>query len=165
MIEEIHSEMTFGRFREDDFFDIEKSEQFKKIEGNGFKPVEFLLLRKVGDENFLVFVEAKRSSVGILGYEGEKIENIAQKFKDSLQLFSNIICGYNENSILPSNYSDFLAIKPQIVFRLVVKYIDKGDRLLAQDKLENLLKKEMVLWNIDIKVFDEDIARKRNLVI
>ena len=54
----LESEMQFGEYKEEQVFQLEKSDQYtKKLRPNGIKSCEFILRRN----NKLYFIEAKKS--------------------------------------------------------------------------------------------------------
>ena len=53
----------------------------------------------------------------------------------------------------------------KIIFLLVVKNSDKKDLLTVADAIYKKLLKESRLWKFDVKVLNEELAQKENLVL
>ncbi len=165
------SEMTFGKFNEKDVFEIEKSNVYKKLINKGIKSCEFILKRK----DALLFIEAKKSCPNYNNYQEtdektkkyhEFIDSIAEKFKHSLNIFSNVMLKRYEEKSVPEEFfeNDFAKIKIQFI--VVVKNAELEWLSHYKDKIEQILRKDMIIWKIrDIVFINEEIARKKNLIL
>ena len=168
----VFSGMKFRDFGIDNCYRIEESELYKtSLRHLGFKTVEFVIYHSACDagESKLIFVEAKttlRQESAKIRF-AEEIAGISQKFMDALQ----IVCGMwhggrkGKKVSLPANFDQFRKYGSGIVFVLVVKICDKKDLLTVSDAISRKLLKESRLWRFKVKVLDEELAQKENLVL
>jgi len=167
----IYSGMKFIDFGTDNCFLIEESRLYKKsLQHLGFKTVEFVTYRSSAgaEESKLIFVEAKttlRPESSKIRFADE-IADISQKFIDALQIVCGIWHGaHKKNVVLPANFAKFRESGKKIVFVLVVKNSDNKNLLAVTDAIHKNLLKESRLWKFDIKVLNEELAQKENLVL
>lgn len=121
------SEMLFGEYEKNNVFRMEKSEQYRKLlMPYGIKICEFLLLRNGN----LLFVEAKKSCPNY--YEAnsteekkqkykEYVDDIAQKMKDSLAFYVNIILERYGKEDVPEGLLEKVLKDRKLVFVLSKK--------------------------------------------
>lgn len=165
------SEMNFGRYREEELFEIEKSQFFRSL-GQGIKPVEFILLQQ---EKNIIFLEAKKScpnekNMNETAQKAEKFEeyygSITQKFTDSLQVYLSAVlnCHGDQKEIgdklkAIQNYQGY-----EILFVLVIKEADilwlSGVKAILEKRLLSLRK----IWKAKVLVLNHELARKKGLL-
>ena len=158
------SDMVFGDFNEADCFHIEQTDIRKRLASRGVKSVEFVLSQPM--EKRILFVEAKStlpSANNIERFE-EEINDISQKFMDSLSLTCGIWFGsHNSEVTAPDNREQFFSYGTQIVFILVIKS-RKRDLPHIEDMIKRQLLRERIRWGFDVLAMNEDEAREANLV-
>lgn len=160
----VESGMTFGPFDDESIFRIEKSKMLSHC--NNIKPVEFVHLKK---KNRLVFVEAKKSSP--INRENNEdnyekfIREITQKFVDSFQLYMAGLLkrksGYEEISekMMQADYQ-----KMNFVFLLIIKGHEATWLPPLQKDLENRMRGFRSVWNSQLIVMNDEIAREENVI-
>lgn len=165
------SEMKFGSFSEMDLFEIEKSQQLKKL-GKGIKSVEFILLNK---KRNIIFLEAKKTCPNENNMHqtkekeekfGEYYDSIAEKFAGSLQVYmASIVNRYDDQEEVGENLrkiEDYHDKRIQLV--LVIKEAETewlaGPKARLEEKLLTLRK----IWKAEIVVLNYELAKKYNLV-
>lgn len=165
------SEMYFGEFDEKNLFHIEQSKIYKEI-GSGVKTVEFVLKYN----NSIIFLEAKKSCPNAKNKDSseekyKKFEeyycSITDKFVASLQIYiASILNRYGKNNDIGQellNISDFYNIK--LKFILVIKNADDITWLAGpMAELKSRLLQYRKIWNIEIAVLNEKIAKEYGLV-
>lgn len=159
------SGMNFGPFNKNEIFYIEKEPGYNKIFSDGVKTVEFILNRKR-----LFFIEAKSTSPNVENNDSQQsveqyVDEIIQKFNDSLHLFSSVCIGKNHTTDTPVQFFENDYSKKEFVLVLVVKdyYEDSIVELNTLfDKKAKALRK---IWHMsNVVVLNEDRARKWRLV-
>lgn len=169
------SEMLFGPFDEESFFALEKSVQYtKSLRPNGVRSCEFVLFKTKKRNKRIVFVEAKRSLPEEYAAETKEradklyhefIQEITEKFRHSLELFSGILLNKYDRDGLPINLnvSDLQDIDFQLI--LVVKTADASKLPIYSEKLSKSLNAERKIWRIpNVIVLNEVLAIKKHLV-
>ena len=157
------SGVCFGPFPPDCLFYMEKSLAFRNL-GPGYSTVEFLFAD--AGKNFF-FVEAKSSSPrpqkDSVDFD-DFINKVAVKFQDSYQLF---LAG----ALVRRNLEDagleiqqFQAASAKIKFLLVIPGHRKAWLAPLQDALKQRLYKTIHMWNIDVAVLNEELARDYDLL-
>jgi hypothetical protein len=151
-------------FIADNAFHIEKSDIYTKLK-DSIKTVEFI---RAKDDN-LLFVEAKSSfpnpnnSGSFVKFQSE-IDDICDKFIHSLNLYSSIAIGVNEQ-LLP----DFQpAIKVSLNFVLIFNNFDHKWCAPVEKALTNQLRKSECIakiWKPTVFVINHETATKQNLII
>lgn len=167
----VYSDMKFRDFGADNCYKIEESKLHKKsLKHLGYKTVEFVayLSADTIEESSLIFVEAKttlRPTNNMIRFDDE-IEDISQKFMDALQIVCGVWHGGRKGKeYLPANFAHFRENGKKIVFTLVVKNGEKKELLTVADAIYKKLLKERRLWRFDVKVLNEELAQKENLVL
>lgn len=164
------SGMTFGEYKEEQVFQIEKSEQYtKKLRQHGVRRCEFVLLRA----DKLCFIEAKKSYPDpINGCSSEKkkvqfykdIQEIVEKMRHSLELYASILLKrYSQVGV-----SELMQNAETLELRLilVIKNADKSWIIPLQDIFRKELRSEMQIWKIpEFIILNEEQARKKHLII
>ena len=128
MVVVTHSEMQFGDFDSDSYYDIEQCNIYIKALGYGLKTVEFVLLKDA-----LCFVEAKPS---VPADFKQFISELVQKFKDSLVLFLALHLKRHEGEVLPENLANVAISKVPMTFVLVLKRTTKQDLITTTNPLK-----------------------------
>lgn len=158
------SGVSFAPFAPDNFFHMEKSDVYKKL-GKGYSTVEFLWVDAM--KNF-IFVEAKSSSprpdkTDHTDFD-KYIDEISDKFQDSYQLFLASVLGRRKSENMGKEVRGFKADSSNIKFVLVIP-THKFDWLVAlNDALKKQLRKTISIWNIEIAVMNEELAREHGLL-
>lgn len=165
------SKMNFGPFDEKNLFHIEESQIYKEL-GDGIKTVEFIV--KNGRDD-IVFLEAKESCPNVSNrYESEEKEkkfeeyyiSITDKFVESLQIFLSVLMDKHENiSEVGMELSHIHSMRNiKMKFILVVRKA-KDIAWLAGPlaELKARLRYIRKIWNIDIIVLNEELAKKNKL--
>lgn len=165
MITISESNMNFGPFEEDCVFYIEKSHLYQNI-CYGVQMAEFILKK---DKN-LIFIEAKSSSPKQLkkddGSPCDFIVEVSDKLTNALELFisANLKIA-NDSKEEANNLIDFNSISEySIKFRLVINGHKKEWLTNIQDALEKNLKSYSKIWNIEVKVLNDETARQYKLI-
>lgn len=164
------SEMSFGDYKKEQVFCIEKSRQYtEKLRGKGIKSCEFLLLRG----NKLYFIEAKKSCPKQIAADTEEekrrkykryIQEIVLKMKHSLMLYANIILRRYSMDGVPEALRDLSETDVRLI--LVVKNAEKEWLAPFQDVFNKEMKDEMLIWNIpSFMVINEETARKKHFIV
>jgi hypothetical protein len=159
MVVVTHSEMQFGDFDSDSYYDIEQCNIYIKALGYGLKTVEFVLLKDA-----LCFVEAKPS---VPADFKQFISDVVQKFKDSLVLFLALHLKRHEGEVLPENLANVAISKVPMIFVLVLKRTTKQDLIPVKDALAKAFKGVLLSWNLSpnaVKVLNEESAQKYHLI-
>ena len=157
--------LLFGEFDESDCFHIEESKIYSRLKGKGYKSVEFVL--RLPDRNELLFVEGKTSLPSEQNVERfhEEIDNISQKFMDSVLLTTGIWFGEHSKAGAPSNADAFFTYGTQIVFTLVIKNRTWDGLSYIAECIMKKLRREHRLMRFKVLVLREEDAIKRKLVI
>lgn len=165
------SEMDFGRYEEENLFEIENSQILKSL-GEGIKTVEFILLRR--DKN-IIFLEAKKScpnenNMHNTPEKKKKFEDyyssITQKFTESLQVYlAAVLNRYEEPSEVGDNLRRIENYREkEMLFVLVVKNADiswlSGPKAILENRLLSLRK----IWKIKVLVLNYELAKKKGLI-
>lgn len=159
------SEMNFGPFDENDVCYIEKSKLYQKL-GENVKIAEFIFKKR----NSIVFVEAKKTAPNPNGESPENfpdyISKISQKLNNTFNLFLSAKLNIAED--IKEEVKNFISLDEissrKISFRLVIKDAEKGNLRPIQDALQKELLAQSKIWKIEVKVINEEIAKKYNLV-
>lgn len=165
MVSIVESGMNFGPFLQEDVFYIEKSSLYKNI-GDKVQIAEFVLKKN----GALIFIEAKSSVPNPTGINPERfpeyIDEISAKLHNSLELLFSAKLNIAQDEEGEAQYfiSNGDIEKMKIVFRLVIKNADKEWLLNIQNALQDRLIAAMNIWNIDVSVLNEEMARIRKLV-
>jgi hypothetical protein len=164
------SDMQFGRYREEQVFQIEKSEQYtKKLRQKEVRCCEFILLRS----NKLFFVEAKKTCPNQLTADSDDkiVDNfndyickITEKMRHSLELYSNILLERYSQQGVPEQMKSIS--EKEICLVLVIKNAKLDWLISLRDKIAKELRKEMQIWKIpSFCVLNEEQARKKHFII
>ena len=164
------SDMTFC-FRDSDIvYHIEQSRQYQdRLRGKGLKICEFIMRR----DEFLYLVEAKRTCPnsskreidgGVTMQVQKYIGDIKAKMADSLALYSAILLKKQSQDDVPAAMlvPDLSGTKIRLL--LIVKNAEKKWLVPLQDKLRAELRKECRLWNAELWVLNEEIAKSKHFV-
>ena len=164
-MEFIESLMKFS-FADDDVFRIEKDELIRGHSGR--KACECVVLISPR----IAFIEAKASTPNPDSSErfNEFIDDIKQKFKDSLNLFEGIMKGHLGKEVLmrlPANLRNAEVPTNDYLIYLIVH----GHRLDwlpgLQDALREALRDVIKEWNLrdsNVKALNEEIAKELHLI-
>ena len=167
----VFSGMQFRDFGTDNCFLIENSRLYKvSLQHLGYKTVEFVVYSANGNaaDAKLLFVEAKTTvrAESKTGKFADEVADISQKFMDALQLICGVWHGGRKDKVpLPTNFVNFRESGKKISFILVVKNSKDRDLLTVRDAISTYLVKERRLWKFDVKVLNEKLAIKENLVL
>ncbi|MDD3322189.1 MAG: hypothetical protein PHS59_12180 [Paludibacter sp.] len=170
------SGMNFGPFDENDVCQIEKSMLYGDIKDN-VQMAEFILKQN----KKLIFIEAKSSSprqlqipveinkankIETVEYPSPYIVEIYNKLNNALNLLlsANLKCTIDENKEILDfvDLIDFNSYK--IKFYLVINGHKKEWLSDVQDALQKQLLPQMKIWNIDVKVINDEIAKQYKLI-
>jgi hypothetical protein len=152
-------------FISDNAFWIEKSTLYSNL-SKGIKSVEFIRIK----DDSLLFVEARKSFPdpnnpnpdNITKFHSQ-IDDICEKFKHSLNLFSSVKVGIAEIT-LPDDF--ILPVKTSLVFILVLKNHDlKGCRRIKTQVYTSLPQYLKTIWKPMVFVINQQTAINRNLAI
>ena len=166
------SEMNFGVFDEADLFHIEKSGIYNSL-GDGIKTVEFILKYH---QNNILFLEAKKSCPNAANRneteeKEQKFEeyyaSITEKFIMSLQIYlASVLERYQDTSEVGENLKAIEQMKDvRLKFVLVVKNAEDVAWLAGPSaELEARLLKVRKIWNIEVKVLNEELAKEYRLI-
>lgn len=160
----IESGMTFGPFNDSQIFYIEKSKMLKRC--NGIKSVEFIYHKK---KTVLMFVEAKSSSPikrsGNMDEYEAFLDEIIQKFTDSFHLYMAGLLkrksGHEEISeeLMKADYE-----KMRFVFVLIINGHEETWLAPLIEDLKRMMKHFCKIWNSELVVMNDTIAREAKLV-
>ena len=163
MIEIEESGMQFGPFDESEIFYIESSELFKSIKNA--KTVEFILR---GTDR-LKFVEAKSSSPQNkpdtkMNFDSY-IRDISDKFLHSLNLYcSAILERHQESNDIPADFTTIDHSKIKILFLLIIKKSELDWLPPVNEALIKELSPYRSIWNLEVAVLNEEMAREHKLI-
>lgn len=157
-------DIRFGPFDAADIFWLEKSDVYHRL-GDGFSTVEFVIVNKSGK---FLFVEAKSSSPR--KHEGNEqpfdkfIADLVAKFEDSYQIFLSTVAGRMTSAEMGQNLRRFSPASSQVRFILVIPHHKRDWLSPIRDELRKQLRKITRIWNIDVVVMNEEIAREYHLI-
>lgn len=170
------SGMNFGPFEEKDLCWIEHSCLYNRLQEN-VQMVEFILKQ---DEN-LIFLEAKSSSprqlqipveikkakkLETVVYPSPYIAEIYNKMNNALQLL--LSANLKRIADEKNEVVDFVDLthfnQYKIKFYLVINGHEKGWLRAIQYVLEKQLLPQMKIWNISVKVLNDEMAREAKLI-
>ena len=161
----VESNMTFGPFPDDHIFRIEQSKLLTKCDG--VKTVEFIWRKTAYD---MRFVEAKSSSpLNTPGNEKNYdafLAEISSKFIDSLNLYIAGLferrTGHNE---IPAAFKEADYKKMNFKFVLILKGHERVEPLVGlKTELEKRLKSNRRIWNSEVYVLNEQMARESHYI-
>ena len=168
----LESGREFGEFVEDNLFYIEHSNMLDNL-GRGIKTVEFITL----DDNIIMFLEAKTGCPNPLNKlkdseaKNKYIEfydDIAEKFQDSLQIFTaGILERYEKTDEIGVNLRKVKPLKnKEIYFVLVISADEILEDWLYGPKLEleERLRKIMKIWKVKVIVLNTILAKKFGII-
>ncbi|MCL1999601.1 MAG: hypothetical protein FWG65_12640 [Turicibacter sp.] len=162
------SDMQFRDFGTDNCYRIEESNLYIETLEKAFKIVEFVVYQPIdADTGKLIFVEAKTNlPPQTKSAFNKEIADISQKFMDALQVICGIWHGGLKNTVqLPANFDKFRENGKDIVFLLVAKSLDNESLLDVEEAIYKKLMKERKLWNFDVRVLNEEFAKRENFVL
>jgi len=151
-------------FIAENVFHIEKSDVYTKIK-DSIKTVEFIRAK----DDRLLFVEAKSSfpnpnnSESSVKFQSE-IDDICEKFIHSLNLYSSVAIGVNEQ--LPPGFNP--ATNVSLNFVLIFNCFEQKWCVPIQKALTNQLCKSKCIakiWKPTVLVMNQEMASKQRLII
>lgn len=165
------SGMTFGPFPDSQVFQIEKSTLYSsRLLPYGVKSCELILQRN----KKILFVEAKTScpnyDAAMSNEEKRKkydefIHDIAQKMRDSLNMYASMLLQVNESPECSKEMSTANLHDKELRFVLVVKNAQSDWLIHYPDILSKELRNEMKIWSIpSFVVITEEKAREKHLI-
>ena len=148
------SGVDFGPYREEELFHIEQSKLYQDL-GQGLKATEFVLQA----DNNIIFVEAKTNA--------PNPENKDDSSEDSLGVYTAaLLKRYPDTSEIGVSLQrpDLAGIK--IVFALVITNPAAETDWLSPIKsvLEDRLRRWMKIWDIDIIVLNQALAKRFGII-
>jgi hypothetical protein len=163
------SGMEFGPYPEDDFFNIETSETYKKV-GENIKIAEFLLIRdRIKPKVWIV--EAKSSSPQPQNKQDfdEFIEEIRDKLNNALSLgIATCLHRHATYTELPSSFQKIDLKKAEFYLILVIKGHQEQWLPPLKDALNKALIPTVKKWNLpptSVIVLNDDMARSQKLIV
>jgi hypothetical protein len=163
------SGMTFGPYPKGDYFYIEKSEIYKKIQ-YGVKIAEFLLLRSLEQKSTVWIIEAKSSTPKSTNQPSfdDFIEEIREKFINTLTL-SVAICLQRHLTCEELPHSFQMLDLKETGFKLILVIKEAQEEWLPpfQDALKKSLHSTIRTWNLSptcVVVLNETMARSKGLI-
>ena len=160
------SEMVFGDYGIGDLFHIEKTELYKKLNGKGFKTVEFVLLRP--NMKQVWFVEARKTMPAKSNKTrlDEDIVEISQKFVDSFMLACGIWFGQHVSKVeMHGNGDRFFKYGNRVIFALMLKNRKGKLTAIAEYIKQKFPKAVRMLWEFDVVVLNEEMAIDENIIV
>ena len=161
------SDLWFGDFQEPNYFRIEEAEYYKRaLRHERIKAVDYVLCQQDDLGMTVVFIEAKKNlySTG-KGFRND-ISDISMQFIDSLHLICGIrLSGKNAKIPLPNGFEQFFQQCGQLVFALVIKNCPIDELEIIEEALSTRLKREKLVWNFKIRVYNEALAIVKNIVV
>ena len=164
----IESGMTFGPYREEYCFYIEKSQTYQKIQ-TGVKMAEFLLLR-TQDKPIVLIIEAKSSTPRIESQPNfdDFIREIRDKLSNALML--GVATSLKRHSTWEELPTVFQTLDLSVAsFRLIL--VINGHQEAWLPPLQDAIKKELhpmvKIWNLPptaVVVMNDTIARSQGLI-
>lgn len=165
------SDMVFGPFAEEDLFQVETCEAYKRIVGSGVKVAEFAWRHPARDPAELWVVEAKSSTPRPTPQE-RFVEFIGEIRDKLLNAWSMVVAAHlgrpgAATDELPANVAslDFSSVQPRFI--LVIRGHRTEWLPPLQDALARAMNATAGTWGISapaVTVMNDDIARKRNLI-
>ncbi len=160
------SGMRFGPFLSEDLFHIEMSRAYAAL-GNGFSSVEFVCMKQGVEKKYLYFIEAKSSSPNPENGEArfrEWIDEVSQKFKDSLQLFIAAELGIQSDDGIGQHILEAELAECGIKCIVVLSQHKKEWLPPIRDALTWQLRKMLRIWKAEVIALNRDMARSYGLV-
>ncbi len=159
------SGMRFGDYPDSHVFHIEKSKVYEEIKNEGIKSVEFILLKN----SKLLLLEAKTSAPNPESQEtperfGEYIQNIAEKMRNSLDLFLYQLSRKEELSrtFMEINYHDVDVTCVLVIKNHQKEWLSPVNDALSRELLKH--KRMKAIWKCKIIVINEAQAVSHGLV-
>jgi len=164
----------FHEGAEYDSFYIEKSDWYKSLKDDGVKTVEFISNK---NQHFY-FIEAKGSFPNVNNPGKEKdIEENCQMLSDKLHHTLDLIVarrlkvqrhlGYEESEALDADFSS-----RKLIFLLVMGQNEKTKIWFKEDWCDAVrieLRRKLIplrsIWNIEVAVIDNEVARKLKMIV
>ncbi len=164
----IESGMTFGPYQKEDYFYVEKSKTYLKIQA-GVKMAEFLLIR-TQDKPIVLIIEAKSSTPRIESQPNfdDFIREIRDKLSNALMLgVATCLKRHSTWEELPTAFQTLDLSTAS--FRLIL--VVKGHQEAWLPPLQDAIKKELYptikIWNLPptaVVVINDTIARSQGLI-
>lgn len=158
------SGMQFS-FPEDTAFHIEKSDVYAQVYSYGVGSVECLFLWK---NRTICLLEAKSTAPNPQNSKekfSKFLASVANKYRHSMQLCYAMQCG-----IWPMEQAGEMLVAcmmsaPKFLFLLIVKNHEKEWCNGLQESLRKVLRPEMKIWQAELIVLNEDMARAKRIVL
>lgn len=167
-------ERMFGPYQDGHCFEIENSSILKKInakakQGEGVKIAEFLLLGTANGKTTISIIEAKASAPQNAEKTDKYVNEVQEKFTNSLSLFVAIYLERHrgDSSELSDSFKQTDLSNVNFILILVIQNYQGSWLQPLEHKLKKALKKTVRLWNINLNsviVLNEAGARKRGLI-
>ncbi len=122
MISIVESGMTFGPFKKEHFFHIEKSKGYIKI-SEYVKMVEFIIYQQINGIHQIMFVEAKQSSPNPKNEEDWDvyINELQEKFENGMNLFLSLFLKRYIDPDFPASMQNMNLSNNRFLITLVIK--------------------------------------------
>lgn len=159
----------FGEFAEDNLFYIEHSDMLKQL-GNGIKTVEFI---SILDKKIVLFLEAKTGCPNPANKSKsdeskdrfiEFYDDIAEKFQDSLQIYTaGVLERYANTDEIGVNLKKVKPLRDKELYFVLVITADEilEDWLIGPKlELEERLRKIMKIWKVKVVVLNTTLAKQ-----
>lgn len=151
-------------------FYFEKSQSISSI--TGMKKAEFAIKLDSPDQTILRIIEAKTSAPNQseeTDASSRYLRSVHDKFRDSLIALTVALIKRNKDIFqeLPASFAGINLEELKLQLYLVVKNHKKEWMPSLQDALKRELRGLMKCWNIfdaDVKAFNEDVARRKNII-
>lgn len=161
------SGMRFGPFMPGDIFPIETSTVYRQL-GDTYKTVEFVCLKGEKENRRLLFIEAKSSSPNPNNRESPAFDrwigDVAEKFRDSWQLFLAAKTGIRDASEVGTTIRETPLSQCRVLFVLVISNHELEWLPPVRDALAVQLRKLIGLWKIQVIALNREIALSRKLI-
>lgn len=169
MINFIESSMQFS-FPKDRCFHIETSDTYRHLNTYEISSVECVFTQEFNKKKTLVFLEAKTSTPNPNGPNQEKLEEFLKsmrcKYLHSLQMCYAIL--HKRHSFqekLGTTLMSVLFDPQRICFVLVVKAYEAAWCVQMKDALAITLKDILRIWDAEVIVLSEEMARESSIIV
>ena len=166
------SGMSFS-FPEESFFYLEKSYVYQSLNPFGVSSVEGILLKEINKKIAVVFIEAKSTTPNMTDADNfmdqeSFLKDVGDKFNHSLHICYAMLHGRYDNiqgaQVASDKVCKALHKPEKIVFLLIVRKYEDDWCSTMRDALRMKLKPLVKIWDADVMVLNEKMARKYKLI-
>jgi hypothetical protein len=170
MIRFTESDMAFA-FEEDKTCNLERSLRYQALKQYAVSSVECVTLYQFRGEEHIVFIEAKKSAPNpnhVENHErlGEYMNGLKEKYEHSIHLCYSALHGIDQERLeIGGRLLNALNCPRKIMFLLIVKRLEDKWCQEIQAVLQKELKHLRHIWQANVLVINEALAKKYHIVV